>query len=146
MALPTMLKWDRSLAVLRRIISRLSKTSIIWTEGRIDKRVEVQTKLLHLQDHNQRKRRHHILKFFQENDFQLTSLSVCLSPSSNLKISAHSIEILIYPSTTSYRSDDGSFLAFDMNVCSPAGNKTSNKWPNERPDRWMDGEITEFIN
>lgn len=30
--LPTMLKCDRSLAVLRRIISRLSKISSIWPE------------------------------------------------------------------------------------------------------------------
>lgn len=33
MALPTMLKWERSLAVLRRIVSRLSKISITWTEA-----------------------------------------------------------------------------------------------------------------
>lgn len=32
-ALPTMLKWERSLAVLRRIISRLSKISIIYKEN-----------------------------------------------------------------------------------------------------------------
>lgn len=34
MALPTMLKWERSLAVLRRIASRLPKISIICTETR----------------------------------------------------------------------------------------------------------------
>lgn len=54
---------------------------------------------------------------------QLTSLSTCFSLSSSLNISAHSMEILMYPSTTSYRPEHGSFLEVEMKVSRPAADK-----------------------
>lgn len=63
---------------------------------------------------------------------QLTSLSGFLSPSRSLNISAHSMEIFTYPSTTSYMSGDGSVLATETKVSRPANARVSPGEPTPR--------------